>query len=199
MTIPTHIQADLFKHPLMSSLNESERDILSYQLSYQELASGEVLFEEGSSGSSCYLILKGAVLVSKRLDSGSEQTLATLGEGELLGQIALIDHKPRSATCRGGQSGAHLVHFNSEVFERLYSAQNPFAFKVIDHVVTDLSKRLRGANQQLSRSLGATQEQKKRLSFKAAQVIAGHRYTDEELDSIEVITTEFEQAVRYSR
>ena len=199
MPIPHHMQERVFDHPLMSMLNPTEKDMLINQLSHQVSSRGEMIFEEGALGSSCYLVVEGTIVITKRLESGMEQTLATLGSGELLGQIALIDHKPRSATCRVGSEQADLVFFDAEVFERLYSSQNPFAYKVLDYIVTSLAKRLRSANQQLSKARGASQEQRHRLSLKAAQVIAGHKYTDEELDAIEVIKTDFEAIVKNSR
>ena len=199
MPIPHQIQEQVFNHPLMSALNLTEKDVLVNQLSYKEFRRGDMIFEEGELGSNCYLIIQGTVVISKRLESGMEQTLATLGFGEVLGQIALIDHKPRSATCRVGSEILHLVFFDAEVFERLYSSQNPFAYKVLDYVVTNLSTRLRNANKQLTKARGASQEQRHRLSIKAAQVIAGHQYTDEELDAIEVIKTDFEELTKHSR
>ena len=200
MAIPKNVQAHVVTHPLISSLNDSETRLIMNQLDYQALKAGDTLFNEGDTGAQCYLIIRGSIVVSKQLESGMEQTLATLDEGELLGQIALIDRKPRSATCRAGARGVGLVLLNSDTFESLYSAQNTFAFKVLDHIVSDLAKRLRSANQQLSKAKSAsTDHLRHSLSLKAAQVIAGHRYTDEELDSIEVIKTDFEESLKYSR
>ena len=200
MAIPKNVQAQVAAHPLISSLNETETRLIMNQLNYQALRSGETLFNEGDTGAQCYLIIGGSIVVSKQLESGVEQTLATLGEGELLGQIALIDRKPRSATCRAGSQGVGLVLLDSDTFESLYSSQNTFAFKVLDHIVSDLAKRLRSANHQLSKAKGAsTDHLRHSLSLKAAQVIAGHRYTDEELDSVEVVTTDFEESLKYSR
>lgn len=198
MAIPVHIQPRVFSLPIMTAMSKSEVELLTHQLDYQQLKVGELLFEEGTPGTQCFLIIEGSILVSKRLESGEDQVLATLERGELLGQIALIDRKPRSATCRAGQAGVTLVAMSVENFETLYSAKSTFAYKILDHIVTDLSKRLRGANQQLSQARNSTDKvQRQRLSLKAAQVIAGHRYTDEELNAIEVIKTDFEQAVRY--
>ncbi len=200
MAIPNNIHSHVMSHPLLSSLTKAETSIILNQLHYQVLEPEEYLFREGDSGGQCYLIVMGSITVSKRLETGIDQTLTTLASGELLGQIALIDHKPRSATCRGGSRGAGVVLLDSTTFESLYSAQSPFAFKVLDHIVSDLAKRLRNANQQLSKAKGTSSDAlRQSLSLKAAQVIAGHRYTDEELDSIEVVKTDFEESLKYSR
>lgn len=200
MPIPSDVHSQVLAHPLISSLNSDECTMILNQLSYQAISPGEYLFKEGDSGTQCYLIVSGYIAVLKRLETGVEQTLAQIKEGEVLGQIALIDRKPRSATCRAGQRGAGVVMLDSDTFERLYSAQSTFAFKVLDHIVSDLAKRLRSANQQLSKAKGANNDHlRQSLSLKAAQVIAGHRYTDAELDSIEVVKTEFEESLKYSR
>ncbi len=200
MAIPKNVQSQVIAHPLISSLNQEETRLIMNQLDYKALRAGETLFKEGDSGTQCFLIISGSIVVSKCLESGLDQTLATLGSGELLGQIALIDRKPRSATCKAGAQGVGLVLLGSDTFESLYSAQNTFAYKVLDHIISDLAKRLRGANQQLSKAKSASTDQLRHsLSIKAAQVIAGHRYTEDELNSIEVVKTDFEEAIKYSR
>lgn len=194
-----NVQAQVSAHPLISSLTPEETRLIMNQLDYQVLRAGDTLFEEGDSGTLCYLIIKGSINVSKCLESGLDQNLATLKSGEILGQIALIDHKPRSATCRAGQQGVGLVLLGSDIFERLYSAQNTFAYKILDHIVSDLAKRLRSANQQLSKAKSTSSDQLRHsLSIKAAQVIAGHHYTEDELNSLEVVKTDFEESMKYN-
>ena len=200
MAIPKNVQAQVIAHPLISSLNQDETRLIMNQLDYKAMRADDTLFNEGDSGAQCYLIINGSIVVSKRLESGLDQTLATLNSGELLGQIALIDRKPRSATCKAGPQGAGLVLLGSDTFESLYSAQNTFAYKVLDHIVSDLAKRLRGANQQLSKAKSTSNDQQRHsLSLKAAQVIAGHRYTEDELNSIEIVKTDFEESMKYSK
>ncbi|MGD8245634.1 MAG: SpoIIE family protein phosphatase [Anaerolineae bacterium] len=60
---------------------------------------GEVILEEGSSGRELYLIVEGRVEAVKTHE-GDEVLLAIRGPGELLGEMALIEEKPRSATVR---------------------------------------------------------------------------------------------------
>ena len=60
-------------------------------------AGGEIIFTEGSIGEVMYVIQSGKVKITKRTDSG-EVTIATLGEGEIFGEMAVFDRLPRSAT-----------------------------------------------------------------------------------------------------
>jgi EAL domain-containing protein (putative c-di-GMP-specific phosphodiesterase class I)/CRP-like cAMP-binding protein len=59
----------------------------------------EFLFEEGDAGECAYIIESGSVEVS--LDKGGKKlVIATLGAGEVLGEMAIIDKFPRTATAR---------------------------------------------------------------------------------------------------
>ena len=60
-------------------------------------ASGETIFNEGSTGEVMYVIQSGKVKITKKTESG-EMTIATLGEGEIFGEMAVFDRMPRSAT-----------------------------------------------------------------------------------------------------
>ena len=58
---------------------------------------GDVIFEEGDDGNEAYIVKKGYVTISKK-DGDNEVELATRGPGEIVGEMALIDDSPRSAT-----------------------------------------------------------------------------------------------------
>jgi len=59
--------------------------------------SGQPLFSEGEAGHEAYLIRSGYVSIWKD-DGGRRVELATRGPGEIIGEMALIDHSPRSAS-----------------------------------------------------------------------------------------------------
>jgi CRP-like cAMP-binding protein len=58
---------------------------------------GEIIFRENDAGDTAYVIERGRVVVSKAVE-GRPVHLATLGVGELFGEMSMIDDKPRSAT-----------------------------------------------------------------------------------------------------
>lgn len=57
----------------------------------------EVIIREGDYGDEAYQIIRGKVKVTTTNKAGKDITLATLGEGDIFGEMALIDEKPRSA------------------------------------------------------------------------------------------------------
>src|SRR5579859_565223 len=63
----------------------------------REYRAGDVLFREGERGDEMYVVQSGLVQIRKGMGP-AERPLATLGRGEFLGEMAILNDKPRSAT-----------------------------------------------------------------------------------------------------
>ncbi|MFA5080999.1 MAG: EAL domain-containing protein [Hydrogenophilaceae bacterium] len=63
----------------------------------EQFTAGQTIFRQGDLGQVAYLIEKGQVNITINRD-GEERIVATLCEGEMFGEIALIDHLPRTAS-----------------------------------------------------------------------------------------------------
>ncbi len=61
---------------------------------------GDVLFTEGDSGDELYIIRHGEVGVYQKDKEGEMSEIAVIGEGNVVGEMALFDNSPRSATVR---------------------------------------------------------------------------------------------------
>jgi CRP/FNR family transcriptional regulator, cyclic AMP receptor protein len=65
----------------------------------RDYAAGETLVRQGTPGVGLFVLVSGRVRVSARQeDGGDEHELAVMGPGEVLGEMALLDELPRSAT-----------------------------------------------------------------------------------------------------
>jgi CRP-like cAMP-binding protein len=82
---------------LFQALGEEERHNLVARMRQRTFKSREPIFHIGAPGQSMLLILKGSVRVSLPGPKGKVVILADLGVGELLGEVALLDGKERSA------------------------------------------------------------------------------------------------------
>ena len=75
-----------------------------------------VIFRQGDEGHEAYLISKGTVRISQTdPETGKEFELATLGRGELFGELSLIDDQNRSATVTAS-SNTELIVLTREIF-----------------------------------------------------------------------------------
>jgi CRP-like cAMP-binding protein len=90
----------LRSHPIFSSLNEEEianllRDEVSQERVYPQ---GTVILRGGEVGDSIFLISSGSVQVTLWGTGGPLFPLATLQAGEIFGEMAVVERRPRSAT-----------------------------------------------------------------------------------------------------
>lgn len=80
-------------------------------LRYEEHPAGKILLREGQRGDTMYLIREGQVEILKDF-----QNVATLSEGEIFGEMALLNAEPRTATVRT-RTPARLYRLNRLAFE----------------------------------------------------------------------------------
>jgi CRP-like cAMP-binding protein len=83
----------------LSELSTDEIGALAASVAILHGDDGHVFIAEGDRGDACYIVLEGAVAVSHEHARGGAP-FKKLGPGEMFGIVALIDHGPRSATCR---------------------------------------------------------------------------------------------------
>lgn len=69
------------------------------ELPREHFAEGAIVFADGDPGDSAYVIERGCVEILANIN-GKYQRVALLGEGSLFGEVALLDHLPRTATAR---------------------------------------------------------------------------------------------------
>jgi len=82
------------------------------------LSKGDVFLYEGDAGKkSCYLILSGSVDVRLISGSGHETLLYQLGEGSLVGELAMFDKKVRTATVVA-TTPVHMIEIEAEEFQQ---------------------------------------------------------------------------------
>lgn len=102
----------------------------------------EVLFHAGDGGDGCYFLRRGAVTASVIARDGQERLLAVIGAGSVIGEMALADDAPRSATVTALKP-CTLLHIRKAAFFRLADA-NPAIYR---EALRILAGRLRATNE----------------------------------------------------
>ncbi|MEW2352549.1 Crp/Fnr family transcriptional regulator [Spirillospora sp. NPDC029432] len=82
----------------LAELTPAERADLEARGRFRDLKRGEVLFHEGETTTSVAVIYGGKVKAFSYREHGGEALLDVRGPGALVGEVAAIDHLPRSAT-----------------------------------------------------------------------------------------------------
>ena len=112
-----------------------------YQKYVKTFEPGEVLFQEGAHGDEMFIIIQGEVEIRKRTSAKTARTLITFHEGDIFGEMALIEKKPRSATAIAMTPCRTLV-MNEALLDSMIENNPDFAKKMI----RILSERIRKAN-----------------------------------------------------
>jgi CRP-like cAMP-binding protein len=105
------------------------------------LKADQILFTAGDPGDGCYRVEQGLLKVSVLSQSGGERILAILGPGALVGELAVIDARPRSASVSAARD-SELSFISRSAFEAV-AETNPAVYRPI---VALLARRLRDTN-----------------------------------------------------
>lgn len=110
---------------------------------------GEVIFSEGDSGDAFYVILDGAVRISRFVPGMGEEALAILRTGAYFGEMSLIDEAPRSAAAIVHER-CRLFVVKRQDFEGLLFVDRDLAYELLWSFVRTLSGRLRATNDKMT-------------------------------------------------
>ena len=130
------------RHPAAGVLSDLPDRLLASLLANAKplnLATGEILFLAGDPGDGCYRLNEGLLKVSIVSPAGAERILAILGPGSIVGDMAMIDGRPRSASV-SALHDCKLSFVSRAVFEA-FVAKQPEIYKYLFVLVAErLSK-----------------------------------------------------------
>jgi CRP-like cAMP-binding protein len=113
----------------------------------KEFPRGTVLFREGEPGKEMYVVQHGRVTISKRVGD-VEKILSSLGPGEFLGEMSILNNRPRSATATCAEDSKLLV-IDAKTFEAMIRGNAEIAIRMIKK----LAGRLQETNEQVENLL----------------------------------------------
>src|SRR5215467_15725862 len=109
-------------------------------------SSGEVIFREGDTGDTCYVVQVGSVRVTRNHSDGRTITLAELRPGDLFGELAMFDSERRSATVESIEETNGVAILAGDM-RRLLLRHPDMSLKLL----SAFAERLREANERISR------------------------------------------------
>lgn len=127
---------DLFK-----DFSYPELRTIACYLTFHEVGKGEVVFKEGDAGSYMLILVEGSLAVYKGGEAG-HHLLSYEGRGRVVGEMALIDHERRSATCMAN-TDCELMTLAIEGLNRMAVEHPGLAYRFMFALARLLSRRLR--------------------------------------------------------
>lgn len=132
-----------------ADLGDDECDAVLAVLKARRGAPGDALFKEGDRGDSLMIVLDGHLVATVRTDAGTQEEVARLGPGEVVGEMAFVDAEPRSATVTA-PAGATVLEFSRAALDGLRASAPRIAASIQRNVLADVARRLRDVGEKLS-------------------------------------------------
>ncbi|MEY2952997.1 MAG: hypothetical protein RLZZ401_1084 [Pseudomonadota bacterium] len=130
--------------PLFSQLTDDQAQTMANAVVKRRYKRGEFLVEQGQRSNTLYILLSGRARVITSHTRGREVILATMGQGDYIGEMSLIDNEPHSATVRAEvQTDALLL--SSTEFVKSMPEPKSMAYMVL----RGLTQRLRRADRNI--------------------------------------------------
>ena len=130
--------------PLFSLLTVAQAEVISGAVIKRRFKRGEALVEQGQKSNALFILLTGRARVVTSDSRGREVILATLAQGDYLGEMSIIDNEPHSATVRAEVQTDVLMLGRAE-FARCLTENASMSLVVMRGLV----KRLRHADRKI--------------------------------------------------
>jgi len=130
--------------PLFSLLTVAQAEVISGAVIKRRFKRGEALVEQGQKSNALFILLTGRARVMTSDSRGREVILATLAQGDYLGEMSIIDNEPHSATVRAEVQTDVLMLGRAE-FARCLTENASMSLVVMRGLV----KRLRHADRKI--------------------------------------------------
>jgi len=141
VTVEPAIRQLLLRLPLLRGLEEAELVDLLAQAEIAGFRDDDYVLREGEPGTHMYVLLGGQAVVVRN-STGIRKVLKELGPGECIGEMALLESGPRSASVRA-VGACKLLRIDGRDLARMTSV----SAKIYRNLAIMLSKRLREANE----------------------------------------------------
>jgi len=131
---------------LFSELSREELERISRVAVPRSFPAGVRVFHEGDRSDACYLVRSGDLRVTREHSDGRAIALATLGPGDIFGELAMLDGQARSASVET-LSDSELLALPAADFRRMLAEHSQISVKLI----IALTRRLRETNERVAR------------------------------------------------
>jgi CRP/FNR family transcriptional regulator, cyclic AMP receptor protein len=148
---------------------------------------GEVVFHEGDSSDTCYVVRSGHARAVREHGAGRTLTLANFGPGDIFGELAMFDDERRSATIQALEE-TELIAILGRDMRRLLRQHPDIAVKLL----AALGRRLRESNDRLTRQ--SFQSVQSRVAAALAQLVATARAEGAEEGDVLITATQADLA-----
>jgi CRP/FNR family cyclic AMP-dependent transcriptional regulator len=143
----------LSSNQIFKGLDNEEVKEIALTCSEKNYPNGAVIFTETSSDCGMYILVSGQVDIQMNIGIDTElATVKVIHEGEVFGELSLVDRAPRSAAAKAA-GDSKTYHLNADKFDELVAKNSRIGFVVMKNIAKIVSSRLRETNIKYTESL----------------------------------------------
>lgn len=139
MTTP--VEAVLSRSPLLEGFSPTGLQIVAAAGVERRLARGTVLFAENQPGDSMFFVGEGRVAIGVQNDTGRNQLVGSLGPGEALGSLCLLQPTTRMCTALA-ETDVVVIELRADDFKKVLAQKPQACIKLLLAVATQFGKAL---------------------------------------------------------
>ncbi|MBN1580721.1 MAG: cyclic nucleotide-binding domain-containing protein [Anaerolineae bacterium] len=139
---------------ILSDLSDAQLTRVAQICKIETFKSGDIIVREFEPSDEIYIINKGSAQVQIGASQVTAETLAApgpmaaiaIGQGQIFGEMSLIDMGPRSATVQCTSDGTEMYVIRRDEFVSLCEQDTDIGYRVMRNLAADLSFKLRHRN-----------------------------------------------------
>ncbi|EDY16349.1 cyclic nucleotide-binding protein [Chthoniobacter flavus Ellin428] len=137
------------RYELLNGLNREDVAVVQKFFERRNYAAGEIIIQAGEPARELFLLTRGVVTVFLPLEEGRRKRLATFSPGMAFGEMAMIDHAPRSATIVADTDvSCDLLTIGK--LAALGATYPKIKIHILENISLELCRKLRKANREIA-------------------------------------------------
>ena len=181
---PSNKASLLRRASFFSQLGSEELALVARYSAYQRYEKGQVVFQQGTHRAELYLVRTGSISIHRRTEEEGEQEIARFVDGEVFGEMDLLDTVPRTASAVADGPATLLVFPHGIDFSRLLEKHPKTFARILQKVLGEIARRIRAIDKLVSEKTPWIEDLKRQLHRDRLTGLFNRAFLEEELPRI---------------
>jgi len=141
--------------PAFEDFKAEHLSVFASRLQVEEHEDGYVFIRQGEQGRALYLLLQGAVRITRHEGDGEEHDVRELADGELFGILSLVHDIPSQASCTA-KGAVKVAALDDDSFRQMFQEASPIGHRLQYMIAVQMARDLQEINKRLRNALNAS-------------------------------------------
>ncbi len=174
----------LSRASLFSQLSQEELSLIARYSAYRPYGNDQVIFRQGTHREELYLVKEGSVSIRRQGEEEAAQEIARFVDGEVFGEMDLLDTVPRSASAVADGPTNLLVFPDGIEFAQLLEKHPEVFARILRKLLGEIARRIRAIDKLISEKTPWVEDLKRQLHRDRLTGLFNRVFLEEELPKI---------------